>query len=192
MRGRPKLTDSERLHRTRMCQALAQEIKTKSGLSSQELTEEFGFSNSRRDGRSWRAIAEGVNILSPLRFKQITQKAARNGWLEDFGWLRYATYWSPAYLPENECFVPDGDYEGQWRDLVFSRSVMMLLAHATRCGVSHDRFFADAHKVLDCMQNSQINASTECIEKRARQIASSTVEDLLNGPEYPETSLSLN
>lgn len=188
-RGRPKLDEAERTRRGAICREWAAEIKKKTGFSANRLADEFGYTNGRGDGRPWRALANGTNTPSPKKFKQMTEKAFRNGWLEFLGYLRYESYWNPV---ADELGLADlGQHEELWRNGVFGRAVLMMLAHARQSGISYQSFFRDAGEALLRIEKALSEMADEEIMRRARQAARPTVQELLDGPQYPETSLIL-
>jgi len=192
-RGRPKLDIAERERRIMICREWANEIKTITGFSANRLADEFNFSNERKDGRAWRALASGTNTPSPIRFRQMTAKAARNRWLKSFGYVRYANYWNPFGEDQSSDLGLDqvDDLELGWRQRVFGSTVLMMLAHASQCGIKNQNFFRDASETLRNMEKYLADETEDEIVSRARRISRHTVQELLDGPQYPETSMVL-
>lgn len=191
-RGRPKLDPSEEKRRRELCVAWCSEIKKNSGLSSKELAKElrYGSGHAEADGRAWRALASGSRAPAPANFKRMTATAQARGWLGRNGYFRYMQYW---WAPSEEQMEPngDGDYEAIWRKLTLNRALLMLMSHARKCDVDQARFFQDAREELARMESFLVGQEDAVIEQRARQIAVETTRDLLDGPEYPATSLIL-
>lgn len=192
-RGRPGLADDERERRSAICREWAAEIKKNSRLSAKSLARELGYGVSEEklatgdyDGRKWRALASGSCSPSPDKFKQMTETALKKGWLNPFGWLRYKFYWTPNEEPSRE---PFGEDQQIWHNGTLGRTLLMLLAHARKCDVDQVRFFSDARAELNRMQSFLSDLGDDEIEQRARRIAVATAQELLDGPEYPTTSL---
>lgn len=188
-RGRPKLDEEERKRRNSMCRDWAAEIKLNSKLSAKHLASKLGYGsgNDDADGRAWRALASGSRAPSPENFRRMTALAAKNGWLDPLGWLRYKPYWEPSN--EADDGVPYIDDESQWRTSTLAKTLLMLVSHARKCGVDNHRFFSEAHTELSRMESFLADFENDEIERRARRVAAITVQDLLDGPEYPTTSL---
>jgi len=193
-RGRPRLDGEERDRRRDLCRAWAEEIKRNSGLSAKNLARALGYGsgNDDADGRAWRALASGSRAPAPDNFRRMTARASMNGWLDRLGYLRYSQYWSQS----GEGGALDYDSEGgldekRWRDGTLRNALMMLMAHARRCGIDQEFFFLDARAVLGHMESFLSGLGDEEIELRARRVARATAQGLLDGPEYPLTSLSL-
>ena len=190
-RGRPRLGDTEHERRKSICHSWAAEIKRNSGLSAKSLAKELGYGsgNEDADGRAWRALASGSRAPSIENFKRMTALAAKNGWLDPLGWLRYSPYWNL----NNEATVdnPSVDEEPIWRRQVFSRVVLMLMSHARQCGVSNQTFFSDARAELDRLEAFTSTLDDGEIYQRALRVATPTAKELLDGPEYPTTSLAI-
>ena len=194
-RGRPRLADAERERRSAISREWAAEIKKNSHLSAKSLARELGYGISKDklisgeyDGRKWRALASGSCSPSPDKFKQMTETALKNGWLDTFGWFRYKSYWAPNQEPECEPFSEDEQF---WYNNTLGRTLLMLLAHARKCGVDKPRFFSGARAELGRVERYLECLADEEIESRARRVAIATTRNLLDGPEYPTTSLEL-
>lgn len=193
-RGRPRLDDEERDRRRDLCRAWAAEIKRNSGLSAKNLARALGYGsgNDDADGRAWRALASGSRAPAPENFRRMTARASRNGWLDRLGYLRYSQYWSQSGEGEASDYDSEGGLdEKRWRDGTLCNALLMLMAHARRCGIDQGLFFLDARAALGHMESFISGLSDEEIELRARRVARPTVQGLLDGPEYPLTSLIL-
>jgi len=192
-RGRPRLADEERDRRRDICRLWAAEVKRNSGLSAKSLARELGYGSGTEDadGRAWRALASGTRAPAPETFQRMTAQASKNGWLDPLGYLRYSQYWSPT----DDDGAPDYDsgvqYEQHWRGGTLGRALLILLAHARRCGVEQEQFFLEARATMDQMESSLVKLGDDEIERRARSVAVDVVRRLLDGPEYPLTSLVL-
>lgn len=193
-RGRPGLSDEDRGRRQAMCRELAAEIKRNSGLSARALELELGY-GSGTDGRAWRALASGSRALAPTTFARIRGQASRRGWLSaDAGGLRYIGYghsWDDSDASGGDHFDPNDEYEERWRSSTLDRALLILMAHARRCGVSQKQFFIDARAQLGRMESLLSGFDDVEIRSRAKRVVSDTAKRLLDGPEYPETSLVL-
>lgn len=66
-----------------------------------------------------------------------------------------------------------------------------MVAHARRCGVEQEQFFLDARATMGHMESSLAKLGDDEIEMRARAVAVDAARRLLDGPEYPLTSLVL-
>lgn len=192
VRGRPRLTDEERERRRIVCRAWAAEIKRNSGLSAKNLARKLGYGSGddHADGRAWRALASGSRAPSLDNFRRMTAQAAKNRWLDSFGWLRYSTYWNPNGLADDETL--HSDTEQIWRNSTLGRVLLVLLAHARKCGIDQDRFFSEARVEMESMALLLPSLGDDEIERRARRVASTTAQELLDGPEYPTTRLVLD
>lgn len=188
--GRPKIPDAIQEHRKALCIKWAAEVKRKSGLSAKELAWElnYGARSTNADGRAWRLLASGMKTPSPETFQKMNAEARKRGWLEPFGAIRYANYDSPRDNDEEP--IEAADDEARWRSSTLSRVLVMLLAHARTSGVDQARFFKEAHETLNHMEKGWCDRGGE-VEGRARRVAETAVRDLLDGPEYPTTSLLL-
>jgi len=120
----------------------------------------------------------------------MTAHASANGWLDSLGYFRYSKYWERPDEHEAFDFDLQGDEEKHWREATLRRVLIMLLAHARRCGIGQGQFFLDAHVTLDKLESFLSGLGDEEIELRARRFARSTTQDLLAGPEYPATSIA--
>lgn len=185
-RGRPRLDEAERERRRAISSAWAAEIKKHARLSSSKLEEALAYGDG--GGRTWRALMAGMRFPAPATFKRISSLAAQKGWLGPFGILRYSEYWNPEN-DESDGYTDIFSSELQWRNGVFGRVMLMLMAHARQCGIEQCDFFSDARSELEQMEAFMANLDDAEILRRARRVASFTIQELKNGPEWPITSL---
>jgi len=73
-----------------------------------------------------------------------------------------------------------------WYSTSMSRAILMLLAHARRCGVSQRDFFREIRREVQRMSEYSSTLPDVEIEMRARRIALSTTKELLDGPQSVE------
>jgi len=121
----------------------------------------------------------------------MTAQASKNRWLDPLGYQRYSQYWSPTGDDSAPDYDPGVQYEAQWRGGTLGRALLILVAHARRCGVEQEQFFLDARATMGHMESSLAKLGDDEIEMRARAVAVDAARRLLDGPEYPLTSLVL-
>lgn len=187
-RGRPKLSDAERQRRQTIVAAWASEVKTCAGLPSGKIEDVLGYGDGK--GRTWRALMAGTRIPIPGKLKSLTITASEKGWLNPLAMTRYREYWDDRPPDDSEINAgPCVDIEAHWRSGTLARALLMLASHARKCGVDRERFYSEAIQELTRMKSLLSKLPDTEIEHRARRVSQATVQDLLDGPEYPRTSL---